>query len=87
MPDLKTLKHHANLMDRMADTVGVDLQDAVIQGAARFDDIADAVLHCTECSNPAHCAAWLEKTPAAEEPPGYCRNAELFARLKAEAGS
>lgn len=82
MADPNTLKHHADLVDRMAQTVDVDLEDAVLSGAARFDDIADAVLKCTQCSNPGHCEDWLDRTRQADAPPTYCKNSALFARLK-----
>ena len=78
----KTLKHHATLMDRMADTVGVDLEEAVLSGEARFDDIADAVLACANCADPGHCASWLETAQQGDQPPGYCRNLALFNKLE-----
>lgn len=83
----RNLKAHAALVDRMAETVGVDLENAVLRGAARFDDLADAVLRCTECSDPAHCAGWLSEDKHRDAPPAYCRNTELFLALKAEDGS
>ena len=86
MPDVERLKHHAGLVDRMAGTVGVDLEQAVLDGALRFDAIADAVLRCTGCPDPAHCAGWLARHDTADAPPGYCRNAALFAGLAPEGG-
>ncbi len=80
----QNLQAHAALVDRMAQTVGVDLEDAVLKGAARFDDLADAVLRCTQCSDPAHCAGWLADEQTRDAPPAYCRNIDLFATLKAE---
>jgi len=87
MTDIKTLKHHAALVDRMADTVGVDMQDAVLDGRLPFDAIAEAVLQCTGCSDPNHCAAWLDNTPSSDRTPGYCRNADLLLGLKQETAS
>lgn len=76
------LKAHAALVDQMAQKLGVDLEDAVLSGAARFDDVADAVLRCTECSDPGHCQGWLAQSGARDAPPAYCRNVDLFADLK-----
>lgn len=78
MQSPKTLKHHAALVDQMAETVVIDLEEAVLSGAARFDEVADAVLRCTECSDPEHCASWLKTAERQAEPPAYCRNFTLF---------
>jgi hypothetical protein len=76
MVDNQTLRKHAALVDRMATTLGVDLEEEVMAG--RLDDQAlpDMVLRCTGCTQPDACAAWLE-TPhgAAADAPRYCRNA------------
>jgi hypothetical protein len=81
-------KHHADLVDRMSAALGLDLQEEAIAGRVSLDQITDAVLSCTGCSAPGHCAAWLRDQPAASAPqtPGYCRNRRLFARLKRAAG-
>lgn len=85
MLNRKTLKRHADLLDRMAGQVGLDLEEEVYRGRMQFDEIADAVLRCTGCSNPDHCAGWLDTAEAREDPPGYCRNASLFRSLKPDA--
>ena len=84
MRDTDTLKHHAGLVDRMARANGVDLEEAVLAGALRFDQIADAVLNCAGCTNPDHCAGVLASTTALNAPPGYCRNLHLLDALKRE---
>lgn len=83
MQSTGTLKRHADLVDRMADRVGLDLEQTVMEGRMRPDDISDAVLACTGCANPTACGHWLDE-PAADTntTPDYCRNAGLFARLK-----
>ena len=79
-----TLKRHAALVDRMADTLGLDLEEAVLSGQMRFDSLSDAVLACTACSNPEGCERWLEmQTGRAPEAPGICRNTRMFEDLKA----
>ncbi|UAB87742.1 hypothetical protein I5192_10870 [Ruegeria sp. SCSIO 43209] len=82
MSDRETLRRHADLVDRMATTLGVDLQEVAIEGALQFDEISDAVLRCTECPNPGHCKAFLAKNLTAPDTPEYCRNHELLNRLK-----
>ncbi|MCR9126609.1 MAG: DUF6455 family protein [Rhodobacteraceae bacterium] len=83
MYEIKTLKDHAALVDRMATTVGVDLEEAAFRGTMDFDEIADAVLRCTGCSKPDDCGQWMAQTPQADATPDYCRNAEMLARLRA----
>lgn len=82
------LKRHAGLLDRMAQALGIDLQEAAIGGRVSIDELTDAVLRCTDCSQPDHCEHWLRTAApvaATEErrQPGYCRNAELLQRLRA----
>ncbi|SDW69080.1 hypothetical protein SAMN05444358_1011514 [Ruegeria halocynthiae] len=81
MSDRKTLRRHADLLDRMATTLGVDLQEVAIGGTLRFDEISDAVLRCTECPNPGHCETYLAQNSATPKAPEYCRNHELLSRL------
>lgn len=76
------LKRHATLVDRMAGTLGLDLEEIALRGEVSVDEIGDAVLACTGCTRPDACDHWLDTHEAgADHPPGYCRNADLFARL------
>ncbi|MCE8008687.1 DUF6455 family protein [Aestuariivita sp.] len=86
MYDRSDLKHHAGLVDRMAQTVGVDLEEAVLEGRMEFDALADAVLRCAGCSDPGHCAGWLDTAQPGAMPPGYCRNTDLLKALAVEGG-
>lgn len=76
-----TLKRHAELVDRMANTLGVDLEQKIMEGQMTFDALGDMVLACTGCANPEACQHWLAKTEAATAAPDYCRNSEVFAPL------
>lgn len=78
------LKKHAELFDKMADVLGVDLEKAIEDtGALNLIELGDAVLRCAGCSDPSHCAGWLNAHEnGAEKAPGYCQNIELFERLK-----
>lgn len=82
MQSTTTLKRHADLVDRMAGTQGVDLEERMMAGVMRPDEVSDAVLACTGCASVDACATWLDRTETAGATPDYCRNADLFARLK-----
>jgi hypothetical protein len=82
MQSTAILKRHAELVDRMAGTQGVDLEERMMQGKVRPDEVTDAVLACTGCASADACMHWLNRTETAGETPDYCRNAELFSRLK-----
>ena len=82
MPDNATLKRHADLVDRMAQALGLDFEEEMMRGRLDTDGIGDAVLSCTGCTHAGACEEWLQKqaVPVAEPMEG-CRNADLFARL------
>ena len=82
MQSQNVLKRHAKLVDQMAETLGIDLEEAALRGDVAIDEISDAVLRCTACSNPDHCEGWLAGHDKADSTPGYCRNADLMDRLK-----
>ncbi|MEC3861262.1 DUF6455 family protein [Mesobacterium sp. TK19101] len=82
MQSTKTLRRHAQLVDRMADALGIDLEEEALRGHLTISEIDDAVLRCTGCTNPDSCEHWLDTGPQASDPPGYCRNAELFGDLR-----
>ncbi len=81
MHSRETLKKHAELVDRMANRVGVDLEDAAIRGDVSIDQISDAVLRCTGCANPDHCQSLLNRAEITGNTPEYCRNKPLFNQL------
>ncbi len=83
MTNQVTLRRHADLIDRMATTLGLDLEEVMLAGQLRIDTLGDAVLACTGCSNADGCDRWMEmQTGAVQTPPEICRNADLFASLK-----
>ncbi|MEO3416587.1 DUF6455 family protein [Roseovarius sp. CAU 1744] len=78
-----TLRRHADLVDRMATTLGLDLEELAMAGRLRFDTISDAVFSCTGCASARDCDHWLSmQQGTVAEAPGICRNAELFRMLK-----
>ncbi|WP_417723334.1 DUF6455 family protein [Salipiger sp.] len=82
MPTTEDIKRHADLVDRMVTTLGIDLEDRMLAGALDFTRLENAVLGCTACTQSDACETWLAGTASpAARPPGYCRNADLFAKL------
>lgn len=83
MQSTLTLKRHADLVDRMATTQGVDLEESVMAGHLTPGELGDAVLACTGCAAPGACERWLDSHAGGESAPAYCRNADLLAGLAA----
>ena len=82
MQDPKTLKRHAVLLDRMASTRGLDLEETMLRGSLSIPDLDDAVLRCTGCTQPGACETWLDaQSGTVAQTPVYCRNADLFRDL------
>ena len=82
MTDQSTLRYHAALLDRAAERLGVDLEEAVLSGQMAFEELSQSVLRCVSCVNPEDCAHWLDRGEAhASAVPVYCRNRALLTRL------
>ncbi|SPF81166.1 DUF6455 family protein [Pseudoprimorskyibacter insulae] len=83
MTSTKTLRRHAALVDSMANTLGIDLQEQALRGNLPISEIEDAVLRCTGCTQPDACEHWLATRSGVEpETPSYCRNSDLFEDLR-----
>ncbi|MBU2963737.1 hypothetical protein KO516_23485 [Citreicella sp. C3M06] len=83
MPSPNPLERHAKLVDHMASALGVDLEEQILRGKLNLDAIEDAVLSCTNCTQPGACESWLAaRTDVAPEAPHYCRNLTLFEALR-----
>lgn len=77
-----TIRRHAILVDRMAEALGSDLEEAMMRGRVSTPDLDDAVLRCTGCARVGGCEMWLDNHEAtAEAPPDYCRNAGFFRQV------
>ncbi|MBO6553093.1 MAG: hypothetical protein JJ926_04650 [Roseitalea sp.] len=70
----------ADLMEKMIDTV--DARDALQSRADHANVLRRAANRCMTCAEPDACEKWLAGHDRAEEAPGYCRNHDLFERLK-----
>jgi len=85
----KTLNRHAALMNRMAQTLGINLTEMMIRGQLGGEDWRAAVVRCADCAEPTECLHWLTERGeagtgrgAAETAPEYCTNREMMARLR-----
>ncbi len=81
------LKRHADLVDRMANARGIDLQEAALRGDVSLSDVSDLVLRCAGCTQTQTCERWLdEQVGSVSATPHYCRNAREFSALAARSG-
>ncbi|WP_027062195.1 DUF6455 family protein [Mesorhizobium loti] len=72
------------LMARMMQRLGVDRQLKVVADHAAVTN--RAVDRCRSCGHQDECSTWLDEHQQADNPPDYCRNRDLIARLQHAAG-
>ncbi|RWB24993.1 DUF6455 family protein [Mesorhizobium sp.] len=72
------------LMGRMMRRLGVDRQLKVVADHAAVTN--RAVDRCRSCGHQDECSTWLDEHQHADDPPNYCRNRDLIARLQHAAG-
>jgi hypothetical protein len=72
------------LMGRMMRTLGVDRQLKVVPDHAAVTN--RAANRCRACGHQDECSTWLDDHHQADEPPAYCRNSDLIARLQHVSG-
>ena len=86
----RTINRHAALMNRMADTLGVDLEEALRRGKLSSEHWRDALVSCASCDDPEGCVHWLGAHHAPEdrraavvasEAPEFCNNRLMMNRL------
>lgn len=74
---------HSDLVERMAGTLGVDLDAAMMAGRWTPDDLLATVARCLGCTDPDECRGWLDdNSTGAAEPPRYCRNKDILETLR-----
>ena len=74
--------HHAKLVSKMADKVGIDLTEEMQRGKVDAEDLRMMVHRCEGCTDPEDCIALMESGDKSAFPPSYCRNADTFATMK-----
>ncbi len=73
---------HAGLVNRMSQTLGVDLAEESLRGRMPPEDLRATVLSCMGCREPGSCAKWLDAHPEGSDvAPGFCRNKERLEGL------
>lgn len=82
MQGRKTLEDHEILVNRMAGTLGVDLDEAELRGDVTPEFRDEMTLSCTACSDVGGCDRWLGENAKADQTPSYCRNSEILAALR-----
>jgi len=76
---------HAELVEKMAETLGVDLTEEMMAGRWTPEDMQSTVSRCLGCTDPSQCKGWLQDNAAgADETPGYCRNKDLLEAMRAK---
>lgn len=79
---LTRLDRHADLVGRMADTLGVDLVEAAQRGDIGEGSLRNAVHTCMGCTQPGACESWLDAhSQGASETPDFCRNKAMLDRM------
>ncbi|MFV2034410.1 MAG: DUF6455 family protein [Halocynthiibacter sp.] len=76
---LSKYDRHTALVGRMAERLGLDLDDMMQRGQMRPEELREIILRCVGCPDPTGCEGWLasreavvsEHTPRA---PAFCRN-------------
>lgn len=80
---VQRLDRHADLVQRMAETLRVDFVEAMLRGKLAPEELRAAVFRCTGCDCVNACTAWLDSHPeGAERAPGYCRNRDVLDQLQ-----
>lgn len=82
MSILERMTRRSSLVNRMAETVGVDMGEEMIRGHVTPEEIRGAVFRCMSCRKDGACTHWMDaQTGTAEAAPDYCRNSRMLGRL------
>ncbi len=77
----KSIARRADLVGRMADTVGIDAATAAGAEEIAAQAWRNAVVRCSGCTHDAECRAFMDAADAAGEhpkAPSYCRNKAML---------
>jgi len=87
MIGFERLEKHERLVNKMADTLGVDLVEEVQRGNLAPSELRNRVFRCVGCDSADACADWLRAHPdGTDGAPEFCRNGKMFADLAARKG-
>ncbi|MGC9368753.1 MAG: DUF6455 family protein [Paracoccaceae bacterium] len=84
MSSCRRFDGHEDLLGRMADALGVDLDLEVQSGRLPPDEMEITVYRCVSCEEPGACRQWLAERDGqgAEAPPPYCRNRDRLEAMR-----
>lgn len=73
---------HAQLKDRMTDTLGIDMVEELQRGNVSEMEFIGSIRRCQACDDAEACAEWLDAhAEGGEAAPGFCRNKSLLDSL------
>ncbi len=76
-------EQHSELMQSMANAIGVDMGKAVLRDELRHFPYRDLVFRCTRCTHVEACKGWVaDQDGRAAETPEYCRNKGILDNLR-----
>jgi len=73
--------HHARLVSKMADRVGIDIVEEMQRGKLDAEDLRMMVHRCEGCTEPEACLELLQRGEG-RTAPEYCRNTHVFESMK-----
>lgn len=84
MLGLSRLEKHAELVERMAETLGVDLTEEQMTARMTPEDLHETVLRCTTCLEEGACQQFLtlNHDRGADTAPSFCRNKALLEAMR-----
>lgn len=80
----KSIARRADLVGRMAETVGADVVPAMGAEEIAAQAWRNAVIRCASCTHDAECTAFMDAAEASGShpaAPAYCRNKGMLDRL------
>ncbi len=75
------IDRHAGIMNKMAETVGVNWSEEIVKDPTLAYRYREAVMSCTHCKHDNECQGWMAEHSHAKETPDYCRNHALLQGL------
>jgi len=81
MKILETFSRRADVMGRMAQTLGVDFGARIARDHGVAEQYRNAVMRCASCTHEAECLNWMNGHKDAKEAPKYCKNKDLLDNL------
>ncbi len=81
---IEQLRRYRGEVEDYRTDLEMKIEEATLRGELPMDDLAEAVLRCTGCTNADGCDHWLDDhaNGGAEHAPEYCRNARQLEGLR-----